>query len=89
MLAKIQAHCTILQNVLQNGFAATIKYICHPSYAKQVVYCKTTPKTELGFFIYLYKKCQHEIHVYFVVDILHYHYYRKLDPCACIRMQLP
>lgn len=79
MLAKIQAHCTILQNVLQSGFATTIKCICHPNYAKQVVDCKTTSKTELGSFIHLYKKCQHEIHVYFVVEVLHYHYYRKLS----------
>lgn len=80
MLAKIQAHCTILQNVLQSGFAATIKCICHPNYAKQVVVCKTTSKTELGFFIHLWKKCQHEIYIYFVVEVLYCHYYRKLDP---------
>lgn len=89
MLAKIQAHCTILQNVLQSDFAATIKCICHPNYAKQVVDGKTTSKTELGFFIHLYKKCQHEIYVYIVVEVLYYHYYRKLDPCVCIKMPLP
>lgn len=63
MLAKLQTYCTILQNVLQSGFAATIKCICHPNYAKQVVDCKTTSKTRLGFFIHLYKKCQNKIYV--------------------------
>lgn len=71
ILAKIQAHCTILQNVLQSGFAATIKCICHPNYAKQVVDCRTTSKTELEFFIHLGEKCQPEIDIYFVVEYLY------------------
>lgn len=35
MLTKIQAHYRILQSVLQSGFAAKIKFNCHPDYAKQ------------------------------------------------------
>lgn len=79
MLAKIQNHCTILQNVLQSEFATTIKCICHPNYAKQLFDCKTASKSELGSFIHLYKKCQLDMHVYFVVKVLYYHYYRKIE----------
>lgn len=79
MLAKIQAHCTILQKVLQSEFAATIKCICHPNYAKQLFDCKTASKTELGSFIHFYKKCQFDTHVYFVEKVLYYHHYRKIE----------
>lgn len=61
MLTKIQAHYTILQSVLQSGFAAKIKFNCHPDYAKQETDNETTTKTELKSFIHFYKKCQNRI----------------------------